>query len=161
MMRKLANRLLGGGNSSGESPIGSPPQPLRRIVQDIVNDLGKDWNLNDDYMKHMEERDAKRSLLFDYCEQQPGIIALLEEFKVSRDHLEKLHDELVLAGAGQWRSGHWVGASAVAYPTSLRYLLNNWEVDPETNLVRISTDGLKSRMAFALLMYFERGEALE
>ena len=161
-MRKLANRLLGGGNPSEESPIGSPPQPLRRIVRDIVNDLGKGWNLyDDDFMKHMEERDAKRALLFDYCEQQPGIIALLEEFKVSRDHLEKLYDELISVGAGQWRSGHWVAASAVAYHSSLRYLLDNWEVDPETNLVRISTDGLKSRMAFALLMYFERGEALE
>ena len=100
-------------------------------------------------------------MLFDYCEQQPGIIALLEEFKVSRDHLEKLYDELISVGAGQWRSGHWVAASAVAYHTSLRYLLDNWEVDPETNLVRISTDGLKSRMALSLLMYFERGEALE
>jgi hypothetical protein len=54
------------------------------------------------------------------------------------------------AGAGQWRGGHFVAASAIAYPQTLRYLLKH----------RTKRD-LPPEVAWKLLKYFESGAALE
>lgn len=62
-------------------------------------------------------------IFFDYCEQQQSIQPLLREFRVSRKDLKELYNKLIMAGAGQWTCGHWVPASALAYPESLRYIL--------------------------------------
>lgn len=147
----------------GESPIGSPPQPLRRIVRDIQKADNRKLNL-DNIHKDAEERQAKYSLFFEYCEQQPETGTIIRDFNVSRDTLKKLFDELIAVGAGQWMSGHYVAASALAYPISLQYLLNNWELEPEDARLsgrRPDDSPLKQEIAFKLLMYFRQGDALE
>lgn len=87
-------------------------------------------------------------VLLDYCEQQPSIQALLSEFRVSRKDLQELFNKLIMAGAGQWTCGHWVPASALAYPESLRYLLSRREENIQET-------------AFNLIMYFEQGSPLQ
>ena len=101
----------------------------------------------------------KEARLFEYCEQQPEIKKILEEFQVPRENFEKLYNELASVGALQSASGHLIAASALAYPSTLRYLLNNWQIDLEHNI--IMGDGSKQRMAYSLIMYFKRGEALD
>jgi len=93
-------------------------------------------------------KSAAENAFLDYCEQQPAIQALLKEFHVSRHDLQKLYHQLIVVGAGQWACGHWVAASALVYPESLRYALNRrGENIQET--------------AYNLIMYSERGSSLE
>jgi hypothetical protein len=134
-------RTSSGGGSGGY--VGLPPRPLQRISQD----LGKTFNpgeLDDGYDRRAK---AKEELL-NYCEQQPSIQALLTEFNVSRKNLEELYYQLIKVGAGQWTCGHWVPASALAYPASLRYLLNQRGKNIE-------------EAAFRVIMHFEQGLELE
>lgn len=70
-----------------------------------------------------DRKASAETALLDYCERQPTIQALLREFKISRQDLQELYHQLIMVGAGQWTCGHWVAASALAYPESLRYLL--------------------------------------
>ncbi len=141
---KIASRLFrtssGGG---GGGYVGLPPHPLQRISQDLGKTLDPD-KLEEgcDRMANAEEE------LLDYCEQQPSIQALLREFKVSRKDLQELYNRLIMAGAGQWTCGHWVAASALAYPVSLQYLLSRREENIQET-------------AFRLIMYFEQGLALK
>jgi hypothetical protein len=53
-----------------------------------------------------------------------------------------------MVGAGQWACGHWVAASALAYSDALRYLLMRRKENMQET-------------AYNLIMYFERGAALE
>ena len=62
--------------------------------------------------------------------------------------LQELFNKLIMAGAGQWTCGHWVPASALAYPESLRYLLSRREENIQET-------------AFNLIMYFEQGSPLQ
>ncbi|GAF92439.1 unnamed protein product, partial [marine sediment metagenome] len=62
--------------------------------------------------------------------------------------LQELYHKLIAVGAGQWACGHWVAASALAFPESLRYVLNRrGENMQETT--------------FNLIMHFKQGSALE
>ena len=138
---RLASRLLSRSSGRG-SFIGLPSRHLQRISQD----LGEPFDPSK-VMKEIHSRGNRENALFDYCEHHPTIEALLKEFKVSRSDLQELYRLLIMAGAGQWRVGHWVAASALAYPDSLRYLLTRKNEEIEIT-------------AFNLIMYFERGTPL-
>lgn len=132
--------------TGADNNVGKPPQSLRRISQQ----LGRRMNLGQSLGKRLADSDryakAEEALL-DYCESQPAIQSVTSEFQISRHDLQELYDWLVMQGAGQWRSGHWVAASALAYPESLRYILLRREENPlET--------------AANLITYFEQGITL-
>ncbi|MEX2163492.1 MAG: hypothetical protein WD823_04520 [Sulfuricaulis sp.] len=91
-----------------------------------------------------------REDLLNYCEERTEIQEILKEFNASRATLEKLYSQLTMAGAGQWRGGHYVAASAIAYPQTLRFLLKHQ-----------SKGDLPVETAWKLLMYFEKGAALD
>jgi len=137
---KIFRTSSGGG---GGGYVGLPPRPLQRISQELGKTLDPD-KLEEgcDRMANAEEE------LLDYCERQPSIQALLREFKVSRKDLQELYNRLIMAGAGQWTCGHWVAASALAYPVSFQYLLSRREENIQET-------------AFRLIMYFEQGLALK
>jgi hypothetical protein len=144
---RLASRLFAMSSGGGGRYVGLPPRPLRKISQELgkpidPNKLTEEIFSTSDRMTNAEE------VLLDYCEQQPSIQALLREFRISRQDLQELYHQLIMVGAGQWRCGHWVAASTLAYPESLRYLLSRrGENIQET--------------AFNLIMYFEQGSALQ
>jgi hypothetical protein len=121
--------------------VGLPPKGLGRIARQLAYHGG-------DMLKALDRQKRAEEALLDFCEAQPEIQAVMSEFRVSRENLKGLYAQLVLAGAGQWRCGHWVPASSVAYPESLRYLL-----------ARRNGDGAET--AWNLLMYFEQGAPLK
>ena len=144
---RLASRLFAVSSDGGGGYVGLPLRPLQKISQE----LGKLFDPN----KVMEEifsggdrKASAETALLDYCEQQPTIQALLREFKVSRQDLQELYHQLIMVGAGQWTCGHWVAASALAYPNSLRYLLMRRKENMQET-------------AYNLIMYFEQGTPLE
>jgi ribosomal protein S14 len=144
---RLASRIFAVSSDSGGRYAGLPSRPLQKISQE----LGKPFDPNkimEEIPSHSDRRASAETALLDYCEQQPTIQALLREFKVSRQDLQELYHQLIMLGAGQWTCGHWVAASALAYPDSLRYLLMRRKKNMQET-------------AYNLIMHFERGTALE
>jgi hypothetical protein len=143
---RLASKLFTTSSGEGGSYVGLPPRPLQSISQK----LGKSLDLNkgiEDIFSGLDHKNSAEEFFFDYCEQQPPIQALLKEFSISRSDLQELYNRLSMAGAGQWTCGHWVSASALAYPETLRYLLSR-------------EDDNFQEAAFNLIMYFEQGSPL-
>lgn len=127
--------------------MGLPPRSLQNISQ-LLGQPTDPNNLMEEILSGGGRRAAAENALLDYCEQQPAIKLLLKESKVSRHDLQELYYQLVAVGAGQWVGGHWVAASALAYPEALRYALGQRGKNMQ-------------KAAFNLIMYFERGSALE
>lgn len=127
--------------------IGLPPKPLKRISQE----LGRQIDLSELYHEILSDRGRREQplqKLLEYCEGQSAIRELMAEHKITRDDLEELYYDLLRAGAGQWVCGHWVAASAIAYPHTLRYLLDRQDVN-------------WTAVAYNLIIHFERGKPLE
>ena len=144
---RLASRLFAVPTGGGDMYVGLPP----RLLQNISQQLGKPIDPNKlmkEILSSDEHRANTENALLDYCEQQPTIQALLKEFKVSRHDLQELYQQLIYAGAGQWACGHWVAASALAYPDSLLY-------------VRKRRGDNMQETAFSLIKYFEQGAPLD
>lgn len=144
---RLASRFFSMSSGSGGGYVGLPPHPLQRISPELGKPIDPNKIMEEILSSSGRKASAEEELL-DYCELQPSIQALLREFKISRQDLQELYHQLIMVGSGQWRCGHWVVASALAYPESLRYLLSRrGENIQET--------------AFNLIMYFEQGSALQ
>jgi len=145
---RVASRLLSAstGDSSG-AYIGLPPKPLERISQELGRQIDPS-KLVDEMLSGSGRRDQAEQALLDYCEGQPAIQELMTQHEVTRNDLKELYGRLLAVGAGQWACGHWVAASAIAYPDALRYLLNHQDSDWRTT-------------AYNLIMHFERGQLLE
>jgi hypothetical protein len=101
---------------------------------------------------------AALNALLDYCERQAPLQVVSREFNVSRENLEELYQQLLSAGDGQWRGGHFVAAAALAHPDSLRYLLRRGR--GELTERRGSALSRLETTAYNLLVYFEHGKAL-
>jgi hypothetical protein len=144
---RTASRLFSLSTGRGGGHIGLPPRPLERISQQLGRRI--DPNQLTKEMFSGSDRTAEAlNALMDYCESQTGIQAVINEFQVSREDLRELYYDLLRLGAGQWTCGHWVAASALAYPEPLRYLL-----------VRRRDNSIET--AFNVIMYFEQGLALQ
>ena len=74
----------------------------------------------------------------------------MTDFKATRETLIELYKMLRMAGAGQWAGGHYVPASALAYPHTLRYLLEH----PRSGREPFET-------AAHLVLHFETGSPLK
>lgn len=146
---RLAAKVLAlPGKPSGHY-IGLPPLALERISQGISPSTGS-GDMGNDLISDSERYQKAREALLDYCEASAEVQKILKEFKVSSATLEELYSQLTKAGAGQWRGGHYVAASAIAYPQTLRYLLEH----------RTKRD-IPTEVAWKLLKYFESGATLE
>ncbi len=82
-----------------------------------------------------------------YCEK--NMPEIINENGISRKNIEELYHDLLREGAGQWIAGHWVAASALAYPNTLRFVFECKKI------------GNMTQAAIKLIMYFERGESLK
>lgn len=78
---------------------------------------------------------------------------VLAQHAMAADKLPVLYHALLIGGAGQWVSGHWVAASALAFGSTLDYLLRN------TSPRILSGDhSFSADVCFRLVQYFKRGE---
>jgi len=145
---RVASRLLSAstGNTGGEF-VGLPPKPLERISQELGRQIDPS-KLVDEMLSGSGRRDQAEQALLDYCEGQSAIREIMTEHKITRDDLKELYSRLLAVGAGQWACGHWVAASAIAYPEALRYLLDHQDSDWMAT-------------AYNLIMHFESGQPLQ
>jgi len=138
---RAASKLLSVPKGKSDKYIGLPPRALERISKRLDIVLPNNPNHFDEVFRLA---DSAEDELFDYCESQPAVKSVMEDFQVSRKNLKEIYSQLIKAGAGQWSCGHWVPASALAYPESLEYVLSRRESDIEET-------------SFNLIMYFEHG----
>lgn len=137
---------LGGGPSGVY--IGLPHRTLERISKQF----GREFSTQDfmrELMTSPSRRDQAMSALIEYCVAQPEVERVMREFGATRETLYHLFWTLHAAGARQRAGGHFVAASALAYPQSLRFVLQN------------QRGGLSLvEQVHALLLHFERGVPL-
>jgi len=138
---RAASKLLSVPKGKSDKYIGLPPRALEKISKRLDIVLPNNPNHFDEVFRLA---DSAEDELFDYCESQPAVKAVMEDFQVSRKDLKEIYSQLIKAGAGQWSCGHWVPASALAYPESLEYVLSRRESDIKET-------------SFNLIMYFEHG----
>lgn len=138
---RIASKLLSVPKGKSDRYIGLPPKALEKISKRL--DIVLPSNPND-FDEVFQSADSAEDALFDYCETQPAVKMVMENFQVSRKDLKEIYAQLIAAGAGQWSCGHWVPASALAYPESLKYILSRRESDIKET-------------SFNLIMYFEHG----
>lgn len=125
--------------------IGCAPTRLHKISK-ILGDLSDPTKLLNDEWSDRYDR-AERDL-YDYCIRNTNIKAMMDDNNLNQNDLKEFYMNLLKAGAGQWVSGHWVPASALAHSDTLQYLIKRKHLDPETT-------------AFRLISYFEHGAILE
>lgn len=144
----VAARLMSPGGGPSDKYIGLPPRSLERISRELGREVRPE-----DMMRELvatpNRREQAENALLDYCLSQPALQSLLAEFGANRATLKDLYFTLCDTGAGQWAGGHWVAASALAYPHSLRFLLSN-----------LHSGASHMEQASALIMHFERGAPL-
>lgn len=145
---KIAARLMALGGGPSGTYIGLPSPTLESISRELGREVRAE-DMMKELLANPNRRDQAEEALFDYCMSQPAIQSLMEEFGANRTTLKDLHTVLCVAGAGQWAGGHWVAASALAYPQTLHFLLNNFQGE--------ATQG---DQIHALIMHFERGAPL-
>lgn len=145
---RLTSRLVALSSDSGGVYVGLPSRRLQQISQELGKSFDTNNVMEEDIFSDGDRKTSAEKALLDYCEQQPTIQVLLREHNISRQDLQSLYHQLLMAGAGQWICGHWVAASALAYPESLRYMLTRKGENMQ-------------KTAFNLIMYFEKGTALE
>lgn len=101
-------------------------------------------------MMHDPDRSARAdAALVHYCMSRAPIQDIVREFDLTPEAIIELYRQLAVAGAGQWAGGHYVAASALAYPHTLRFLLES---------KRAGVEPLE--IAYSLVMHFERGHRL-
>ena len=145
---RTASRLFALSMRGGSGFVGLSPRRLQTISQQLGRPIDPNQIAKEMFSGSNHSTDALAALL-DYCESQPVIERLINEFQISRDDLEELYYNLLGSGAGQWTCGHWVAASALAYPEPLRYML-----------VRKRNNGsFNIKTAFNVIVYFEQGSA--
>jgi hypothetical protein len=146
---RTAAKLFAVPSGVSSSFPGVPPRALAKICGELAGG-GRDPNETiQDLLSDGTQRQAAEDALFDYCEASGAVRQVMDAFGVSRGTLKELYSMLLAAGAGQWAGEHWVAASTLAYPETLRYVLAGRA---------IGRNGRET--AFSLIMYFERGTPL-
>lgn len=145
---RVAARLMSLGGGPSGTYIGLPPRPLKRISRELGREVRPE-DMMRDLMATPNRRQQAEEALLRYCLAQPRIQSVLREFSAGGSTLKELYSRLCDSGAGQWAGGHWVAASALTYPHTLRFLLANLK------------DGVShAEQAYKLIMHFERGAPL-
>lgn len=145
---RAAARVFSIGDPNAGNYPGLPPAQLGRISRE----LGRPFDARRllDEMVHNPDRSARVDAdLVDYVMSRAPLQGIIREFDLTPEAIIELYRQLAVAGAGQWAGGHYVAASALAYPHTLRFLLES---------KRAGLEPLET--AYSLVMHFERGHSL-
>lgn len=134
--------------AGGRRYRGLPPAWLARISRELARVIPPEKMLQDLTTGDSTRQQAMRALV-QGCASVPGISEVLRTHGLEIDALETIYSELSLNSAGQWAGGHFVAASALAYPHTLEYWLS-------------TTRDYGSRLgaAYHLLEHFRTGRPL-
>ena len=99
-------------------------------------------------MKATRNRDDGINGLIDLALNDTNNKAIIKKYKINKKNLRKKYDTMVINGAGQVASGHWVAGSALVYTQTLMFLYD-----------KKLTKGMSIPLqAYALIEYFEQNK---
>ncbi len=142
---------------------GAPPRRLKEISQRLSRPAGKSLSLEE---LMADDRDQVEDELFKLCEEDPAVRDVIKRYGATRATLSELFTRLRAVGAAQWAGGHYVAASALAYPHTLEFLLRYFRgvdslADGYPWPVDLTSDrparAVAMRVAYELIIYFEKG----
>ena len=135
-------------NLSNVGGVGRPSSCLERIEKDLGMPLTADSAVAEALNQNSRLGRAEEELL-SYCQNIPEIQPLLSEFSLARTDLKKLYSDLLRAGAGLWVCGHYVAASSLTVPETLRFCILRKRLKINDKM-----------FVYHLMQYFESGVPL-
>lgn len=142
---------------------GGPPTRLKEISQRLARPTGQRLDLE---VLMADDGEQGQDELFKLCEEDTAVSEVMKRYQATRATLSELFTRLRAVGAGQWAGGHYVAASALAYPHTLEFLLRYfrgvdsldagypWPVDLTSDRPERA---VAMRVAYELIVYFESG----
>jgi hypothetical protein len=106
-------------------------------------------------IKGASERDAAEIQLLDLVEGDRTLHGIMQKHGATRADLQTIYRMLLQCGAGQWRRGHWVAASALCYGSTLAFVLAKLR---EGEVTRGTPKEIWLPVAFWLVEYFGEGK---
>lgn len=82
----------------------------------------------DSFSRRFEEMDACLADLFALVREDPITRNLINYYRIDMSGLQDIYEKLVINGAGIYKRGHWIPASALAYGPTLEYILKNKDI---------------------------------
>lgn len=123
----------------------------KRLGKSVLRDRGFSIER---MLAEFDDMDAALDALLSLCESDRAVGHVITQRGVSREEMKELYHMLLVGGAGQWTSGHFVPASTLAFAQTLDYAVRTL-VKPAGP----KPDGEKVvRVAVRLIEYFERNE---
>lgn len=144
---------------------GGPPNRLKEISQRLAGPTGRHLSL-DELMA--DDGDQVEDELFKLCEDDPAVAEVMKRYGATRATLRELFTRLRAVGSAQWTGGHYVAASALAYPHTLEFLLRysrgvDFLADGYPWPVDLTSDrpdrAVAMRVAYEVIVYFEKGRS--
>lgn len=143
---RSATRIFAWGAGQPSQYVGLPSRQLAKISS-ILGRAHTPEDTMRSLMSGDDSRDQALEALLDFSESNRATKDVMDEFEATRDTVRNIYHILMRGGAGQWSGGHYVAASAIAYPDTLRYLLSRPLQDRNSIL----------EASFMMLERFERG----
>ncbi|MEX0980689.1 MAG: hypothetical protein WDZ47_01245 [Bacteroidales bacterium] len=129
-------------------------------IENIIN-TGYSWvYLYKAELKSDEVENDVIDELIDLALSDEYICRIVDEYQADRAILMDIYDKLLLAGAGQYSKGHFVAASSLVYPMTLKFILENYQ---RGQFFIKGLDNKNSSMfiAYLLIKYFANNETGE
>ena len=130
-----------------------------RQLKEVSTKLSKPLDTSDIFKSIRGRKDALIELI-DIAESDENVKAAMNEYHADRQTLNKLYDKLALVGAGQYAGGHYVAASSLVYPSTLKYLLEHFN-NGIFSIKNWDDNNSSIHIAYRLIEYFEKGETGE
>jgi hypothetical protein len=125
----------------------------------ISKELAKPFPLNDplSIVKSGAIKNNHLRTLIELVKSDQMILRTLNSYNASDQTIIEIYDLLCRFGAGQYKKGHYVAASSVAYASTLAYLLEHFQ---NGSFCIYGYDQYNSGMYITnrLIKYFEKGE---
>ncbi|HDY68797.1 MAG TPA: hypothetical protein ENH85_13530 [Candidatus Scalindua sp.] len=134
------------------------------LTQEIINDIIKteySWvNLYQTKPSSSSTQTDTIDELIDLAYSDEYVLRVLEDYDGNRETLRNLYNKLVLTGAGQYAGGHYIAASSLVYPQTLKFLLKNYK-GPDFAINDLDARNSAIFIAHRVIEYFEKGEVGE
>ena len=132
-----------------------------RRLKKVSRQLTKRIDITDVYkLTSSEEKESALNELVDICYSDEYVKMVMDDYNKDGQTIKELYSKLTLIGAGQYAGGHYVAASSLVFPLTLKFLLEHYNND--TFSIN-DWDNYNSSLFIAhrLIEYFEKGEVGE
>lgn len=110
-----------------------------------------------DILFYLDKKEKYLDELIELCLADEYIAMVMSQYNANGQTLKELYSLLCSAGAGQYAGGHFVAASSLAFPLTLRFLLEHYN-DGIFSIKGYDNYNSTLFIAYRLIQYFENGE---